>query len=359
MGSDCESGLGAGAGRIDAMRRRAAAEGLPLHATFALTHRCNFRCVHCYVRPGERTGERELSAAEWLAMAREAAEAGCFSVLLTGGEPLLRRDFAEIYLGIRRLGIHAMLFTNAALVDERTVAALRGAPPRLIEATVYGATPETYAAVTGNAGAFEAARRGIALLREAKLPVRLKTVLMKPTRHEFEAIRGLAADGEPAVRYDAAIQPRYPGDPLAAELRVPPAEVAELEARTIPELPVQWRRQRERQARHAPDDARRLYACAAGGISFYVSADGFMQPCVSAVRYRRAYEPGKLLETFRAMRAEVQAARAPADYACATCSDRVFCGSCPPVAELDSGSQTGVFRYACELARERAMRSLR
>ena len=354
MPLDCA--ISAGAGRIDALRNRAAAEGLPLHATLALTHRCPFRCIHCYVRPGERAGEKELSTDDWLALAREAADAGCFSVLLTGGEPLLREDFAEIYLGIRKLGIHAMLFTNASRVDARVIETLCAAPPRLIEVTVYGATPETYQAVTGCAMAHAEARRGIALLREAGLPVRLKTVLMQPNRHEFEAIRAMAVPGEPPVRYDAAIQPRFPGDVGVAALRVPPGEVAELEARAIPELPAEWRAQKSRQTPSPVGGNSSLYACAAGAISFYCSADGLVQPCVSAVRHGIRYERGRLLEAFRRTRQAVRSLRAPLGQPCIACEDRVFCGSCPPIAELDCGNEAGTFTYACQLARERRAR---
>ena len=352
--TDC--GMPSGAERIDAMRRRAMDAALPLHGTLAVTHRCNLRCVHCYLQPGVRPPEPELSAADWLALAGEAAAAGCFSILLTGGEPLLRPDFADIYLGIRRLGIHAMLFTNATRVDDETVRVLREAPPRLIEVTLYGATPATYRAVTGSPTAHADALRGIARLRAAGLPVRLKTVLMQANKHEFAAIRALAADGEPPVCHDAVLQPRFRGDAEIAALRVPPAEVAALEARTIPELPAQWRAQRRRQRAPAAAGIRKLYACAAGTISFYVTAAGRIQPCVSAARHGVAYERGTFLAAFRASRRSVQAVPAPAAYACGDCADRVFCGSCPPVAELECGDEAGICAYACALARARSHR---
>ena len=354
MPADCD--LAAGSDRIDALRRRAAAAGLPLHATLALTHRCNFCCVHCYVLPNAGSPKAELSTGDWLAVAQEAAAAGCFSILLTGGEPLLRADFADIYLGIRKLGIHVMLFTNASRVDARIIEVLRSAPPRLIEVSVYGATPETYRAVTGRAGAHGEVRRGLARLREAGLPVRLKTVLMQPNRHEFEALRALAAADEPPLRYDAMVQPRFPGDTEVAQLRVPPAEVADLELRAIPELAGQWQAQQERRPASPAGDEVPLYACAAGGISFYMSAAGLVQPCVSAVRHAVPWQRGRLLEAFRATRRSVQNLRVPAQHECAACADRVFCGSCPPIAELECGEEAGKCAYACALARARRQR---
>lgn len=354
MSADCD--LLTGGERLNAMRRRAAAEGRPLHGTLALTHRCNFRCVHCYMQPGARPPERELSTAEWLVLAGEAAEAGCFSILLTGGEPLLRADFAEIYLGIRKLGIHVMLFTNASLVDDSIIRTLQAAPPRLIEVSVYGASADTYQRVTGRAENYGHTLRGIALLRQAGLPVRLKTVLMQPNRHDFLAIRALAADGEPPVRYDAMLQSRYHGDEAIKALRIPPEEVVELEARAIPELPAQWAAQQARREQWTPPAGNPLYTCAAGVVSFYVTAAGRVQPCVSAERYGVPWTPGGLLEAFRACRASVRAVRAPPGHPCAACRVFVLCGNCPPIAELECGDEGGVCSYACRLAHERGKR---
>ena len=351
METDCD--LPSGIARLDGMRRRAADEGLPLHGTLELTQRCNFQCVHCYVLPSARHPSAELSTEDWLALAQEAADAGCFSILLTGGEPLLRNDFADIYLGIRKMGVHVMLFTNASRVDEKVIETLRLAPPRLIEVTVYGASPEIYRRVTGRAEGYAEAMRGISLLREAGLSVRLKTVLMQTNASDFESIRALAAAGEPPMRYDAVLQPRFRGDTEIERLRMAPKDVVALESRVIPELPGQWQAQRNRQKIPVLGEAPMLYSCAAGAISFYVTADGRVQPCVSAVRHGVRYERGNLLEAFRAGRRSARSLPAPAAYACATCGDRVFCGSCPPIADLECGDEAGVCAYACSLAHER------
>ena len=340
-----------------AMRSRASALGIPLHATLELTHRCSIRCVHCYVLPNAKPPETELSTADWLALAQEAVDAGCYSMLLTGGEPLLRKDFGDIYLGIRNMGVHVVIFTNATRVDERVVEILRSAQPIAVEVTVYGATPETYRRVTGRAEFYDDAMRGIALMRKAGLQVRLKTVLMQDNRHEFEAIRALGAEGERPVRFDSVIQPRFPGDKEMLRLRVPPQEVVDLEFRAVPELDGQWRKLQKRfEKRSVEPNGAPLYTCAAGVISFYMTAQGLMQPCVAASRYAVRYERGKLLDAFRTMRQAVRAPRAPAGYECTTCADRLFCGSCPPVAELETGDQSHTCAYACAIAHERGRR---
>ena len=81
-----------------------------------LTERCNNACLHCYInRPAGSADarKRELSTAQWQDIFRQAADLGALSVRITGGEPLLREDFAELYLCARRLGMKVTLFTNA------------------------------------------------------------------------------------------------------------------------------------------------------------------------------------------------------------------------------------------------------
>ena len=71
----------------------------PVNGTFELTGRCNLSCKMCLVRVDkkriEELGLRERTAEEWIDMARQVAEAGTLGLLLTGGEVMLRPDFAK------------------------------------------------------------------------------------------------------------------------------------------------------------------------------------------------------------------------------------------------------------------------
>ena len=79
---------------------------IPFSGSLALTHRCNLGCIHCYAREehAEIAGHSELSTGQWKKIIGEIKEAGCLYLLLTGGEPLLRDDFPEIYSFAKRTG---------------------------------------------------------------------------------------------------------------------------------------------------------------------------------------------------------------------------------------------------------------
>ena len=82
--------------------------GLPIAGNFELTARCNFNCPMCYVHMTEEqvaASGKELTAQQWLQLARDAKDRGMIFALLTGGEPLIRKDFFEIYKGMKEMGI--------------------------------------------------------------------------------------------------------------------------------------------------------------------------------------------------------------------------------------------------------------
>ena len=158
--------------------------------TMELTERCNNNCIHCCVNlpaDDQAARERELSTAQIMAILTEAASLGCFAVKYTGGEPLLREDFEELYLFARRLGLGVVLFTNAMLITPHLADLLARFPPReKIEITVYGMKRKSYEAVSRVPGSFDAAWRGIHLLLEREVPFVVKGALLPPNRDEVD-----------------------------------------------------------------------------------------------------------------------------------------------------------------------------
>ena len=72
---------------------------LPLQGSIDLTYRCNNNCRHCWLRvsPGSKERQKELSLAEIKGLVDEARRMGCRRWSISGGEPMLRSDFAEIF----------------------------------------------------------------------------------------------------------------------------------------------------------------------------------------------------------------------------------------------------------------------
>ena len=112
-----------------------------------------------------------MTTAQWGSILHQAADLGVLTVRFTGGEPLLRPDFADIYQIARKLGLKVLLFTNARLIDTR-LAQLFTRIPLLekIEISVYGLHRKTYESVSRVSGSFSQFQRGVRLLEEHRIP---------------------------------------------------------------------------------------------------------------------------------------------------------------------------------------------
>lgn len=184
----------------------------PTNGTFELTVRCNLHCKMCLFRHDDAENaeimKKELTAAQWIDMARQAAEIGTFNLLITGGEPLLRPDFCEIWEGIYQYGFLITLYTNATLVTPKIMETLRKYPPHKIGVTIYGASPETYEKVCGNADAFERMLDGVRQLKTLPSVMEYRMTVIKDNYPDVEAIEDLVKrefDPEAAVVCSATI----------------------------------------------------------------------------------------------------------------------------------------------------------
>ena len=144
---------------------------------------------------------------------QQAANLGCLTVRFTGGEPLLREDFPELYEFTRRLGMYVILFTNARLITPEIAQLLAQIPPgRVVEVTVYGMHPGSYDAVAASRGAFVEFWRGVELLREYNIPFIVKQSVLPPNCTELAEFETFAA----TIPY---MEQKMPGYAMIFELR--------------------------------------------------------------------------------------------------------------------------------------------
>ena len=163
--------------------------------TFELTVRCNLHCKMSLFRHADSENgvllEKELTAQQWIELAKQAAEAGTIKLLITGGEPMLRNDFCEIWEGIYQQGFILELYTNATLVDEKILSTLKKYPPHKIGITIYGASEETYDKVCGNAEAYKKMIAGVNRLLALPSVFEFRTTIIKDNLEDINKIEEL------------------------------------------------------------------------------------------------------------------------------------------------------------------------
>lgn len=348
--------------------QKTAHKRIPYSFDLELTARCNNDCRHCYINlpAGDKAAQRrELTMEEIDAIASQAVSMGALWCLLTGGEPLLRKDFADVYLLLKRKGLLVSVFTNACLVTKEHVALFQKYPPRDVEVTMYGATAETYERVTRKSGSFAAYQRGLTLLREGGIKVRLKAMAIRSTAHEMAEIaklgRALTSD---YFRFDPLLHLRYNGDPARNEEiraeRLTAEEIVAIEqADEERAISMQNNCNELINPEFEHNHCNHLFHCGAGMSSFTVGYDGTFRLCSSLHHPATVYDlrKGTLAEAWNAFAPQVRDLRS-ADPAfldkCRICPLVNLCLWCPAHAALESGRMDSWNEYFCQVAHARA-----
>ena len=207
---------------------------LPLEGHIDLTYRCNNNCLHCWVRrPADDPVRRdELSFDEIRRIAGEARALGCRRWGISGGEPMLRPDFPEIFDFLTGKAVGYSINTNGTLITPFIARLLKRRGTKMI--AVYGATPEVYDSVTRNPGGFERMMRGFAYMKEAGACFIVQLIPMRANRHQWNEMIALAQSlgphwrvGAPWLYLSADASPERNAE--IAEQRLSTAEVIELD----------------------------------------------------------------------------------------------------------------------------------
>ncbi len=148
------------------------------------TNRCNLRCAHCYLSAGDQ-GKDELSLDEGRRLIDEMFTAGTRMLILTGGEPLMRRDIVDLASHASGKGMVVVLGTNGMLLSQRTVGELKDAGISGTGISLDSLKSELHDNFRGVPGAWEGAVRGIRTCVEQDLPVLLQMTVLPWNREEL------------------------------------------------------------------------------------------------------------------------------------------------------------------------------
>ncbi len=327
---------------------------IPINVSFEPTFRCNLRCAHCYCNlpaNDRKVQERELATKEVFRIFDEIAEEGCLWLLITGGEPLLRKDFLEIYTYAKKKGFLITLFTNGTLITTEIADYLVQWPPFEIEISLYGVTSETYERVTGIPGSFKRCQMGIDLLLERQLPLKLKTVVMNLNYDELWKMKEYAERLGVNFRFDTDINQRIDGSKNPANLRLSPEEVLRLDLADEKRVEL-WREVCEKLIR--PPQSDNLFICGAGVFSCHIDPYGQMSVCMISQFQSYDLRCGSFEEGWHQAIPEFLTLKPEEDYPCGKCELISLCGQCPGWAWLENGNLEAPVEYLCRIAYLRA-----
>lgn len=186
------------------------------HLQVEVTWRCNWRCVHCYQDDHRR---EPLSTDDLLTLWKQASGLGVMHLIVTGGEPLVRRDIFELLAAARDEGLGITLYTNGHRVDRE--AAARIAPlVGTVELSLLAGDEEIHDTLTRVRGSYRRAWEATDLLREHDVPVVLKTPVLRPAYGTLRHLEHEALIRQLQWTADPEISPSYAGQHYPLKYRL-------------------------------------------------------------------------------------------------------------------------------------------
>src|SRR5260370_25759814 len=147
------------------------ADDPPLAMLAELTHRCPLRCPYCSNPIELSRASAELDTESWKRVLGEAAALGVLQVHFSGGEPLVRRDLADLVRHATEVGLYGNLITAGINLDASRLSELVEAGIEHVQLSFQDADMVSGDRIAGLLGSQDAKRRAAGPVREARLPL--------------------------------------------------------------------------------------------------------------------------------------------------------------------------------------------
>lgn len=336
------------------IHRKGAALGLPIAGNFELTSNCNFNCKMCYVHSD---AHKELMTAEdWIELGRAARDAGMVFLLLTGGEPFLRRDFKQIYSALIEMGLLISINTNASLIDDDMFEFLCKHPPLRMNISLYACDNKVYEELCGRP-ACEIVKNNIRRLHDAGIGVKINASITPYNASEIEGIYAFGKEVGVPVQATTYMYPpvRINGECFGKSPARFDAEEAAAQMLRCREQYLTPEKLKLSAAAIMPDedncgsDVSEGMRCRAGSTAFWVTWDGRMLPCgmfpnkgfsVRELGFSAAWEEVKSFTKKILMPKE-----------CTNCPKKPRCSVCAASCIAETGRSDICPEYVCRLTK--------
>jgi radical SAM protein with 4Fe4S-binding SPASM domain len=309
----------------------------------------------CYVHNTDTSGDVEMTAEQWIEIAEKAKQSGMIFLLLTGGEPLLRKDFPEIYKALSKMGFVISINTNGSLISDEIISLFSEYPPNRVNISLYGASEDTYRSLCENPS-FEKVVRNIEKLKKIGVSVRLNCVFNKYNVNDADEIYKIASEHDLIVKPAAYMYPplRAKGETGDNQARLTPYEAAacNVHCRELSfgkEAMIQRAKTLIRLDEDSCDDIHEGpgVRCRAGSSSFWLTYDGRMLPCGMMTEPSVSLKDHAFEEAWQILREKTAEIRLPRE--CAVCKNREICSVCAAMCYTETGAFDKKPEYICRM----------
>ena len=253
----------------------------PIAMTFAVTYRCQCKCVHCSAGRHMKKGIKELTTEEAKKVIDDSQKLGVTIMAFTGGEPLLREDLFELISYVDKRKALPIMFTNGQFLNDENIEKLVDAGLYSLFVSIDSPNPEEHDSLRGMPGLYESAIRGLKKMKSKGVMVGISSYATRASTEKgmYKKMHKLAQEvgAQNVILFDGVPTGNMLKNTniiLAPEQREEIREFSSkiFKKKIIPPLSSQsWQ--------NSVEGNLSGIGCLAGNIQYYVSAYGDVAPC--------------------------------------------------------------------------------
>lgn len=305
------------------------------------TKACNLKCEHCYRDAGGKD-PNELNTAEGKELLSEIAKAGFKIAILSGGEPLLRKDIFELISHAASVGLHPVLGTNGVLFTPEIVRKLKTAGVARVGISLDSRDPRIHDDFRKQKGAWQKTVQAMRICKEEALDFQVHTTVTRRNYQEIIEITDFVSALGAKAHHIFFLVPTGRGKELsdvfikAKEIQEVLEKVLNKQKETSLELKPVCAPQFIPMAWDMGLDLRFQRGCLAGTGYCCILPNGDVHPCpylpirVANVREEKFSQIWKDSEIFKKLRSLEYSGR------CGLCINKASCGGCRARAYYES-----------------------
>ena len=193
-------------------------EFIPKWIAWETTQKCNLKCVHCRCSSDMTSSEGDFTTEEGKNLLKEIADFSKPVVVLSGGEPLLRKDIFELAEYGTSLGLRICMATNGALVNDEVCEKMRKAEIKMVSLSLDGSTAAVHDDFRSCPGAFDGVVRAAAYFRKHGQKFLINSSFTKRNQHDIANTFKVAKSLGATAWYMFMIVPTGRGEEIMSEL---------------------------------------------------------------------------------------------------------------------------------------------
>ena len=311
---------------------------------------CNERCVHCYIPHELKNGV--LNSNLFYKIIEQGKSLNILNVTLSGGEPLLHKDFPLFLNKCRELDLSVKVLSNLTLLTDEIIEEMKKNPLLSVQTSIYSMKPEIHDSITNKFGSLEKTKEAVCKLVYAGIPVQISCPIMLQNKNEFPEVIKWGESKNISVLIDYVIFAAYDHSNSNLKNRLPLSEVEEaFKMQLSDEYVTDLIEKAKKKESETEDDP----ICSVCRYFFCVSAEGDVFPCVgwqsNIVGNLNNQTIKELWENSREIN-ELRNIKRKEFRKCVTCKDRGYCTVCmmSNSNENPDGNIYKIAQYHCAVA---------